>query len=77
MIDLLRMCKRLKTPKLESLADKMVTFGDSSDKKKPLFWTWMRPCSMPNSFHKVRNWEMMMIVILYAICRLRVEDQIQ
>jgi len=36
MIDLLRMCKRLKTPKLESLADKMVTFGDSSDKKKTL-----------------------------------------
>lgn len=36
MIDLLRMCKRLKTPKLENIADKFVYFGESPVHKKTL-----------------------------------------
>ena len=36
MIELLGICKTLKTPKLDSIQDKMVTFGENKGNKKLL-----------------------------------------
>ena len=68
--------KDLKLQSLKVLRTKWSHSVKTPQIKKPWFWTWTRPCSMLNSSHRVRNWRMM-IVILYAIWRLRVQDQIQ